>query len=335
MGRADEERRPRPSQIIWGGDRGAIINYEKAIWPGARTSAANAASAGSPAGTTTTRRPGRSPRRRRRRGARGCRRPCRRPRGLPPGRSRCPSLAWLGIPAETRLPACLPAAGCVLLPCRACTCGTHGSGPTHASRDSDRGGRVPTACTPKFVGSPFFTPSQPIKIFRSTKEGAAERPGPGLLLLLEVAAAAARGESERHPAPPNKGISFRFPRQGRAGQGSHAWSSGPRSGAAPAPVPIFLLRSRGVALAREARVRLPARRPRASGVRTAVGEGDAAGLPLRQVDRRAYASRGNRWPLQADHTRWVCDFLGVGVRFSSQWSNGCLAVLFMVNCWAS
>jgi choline dehydrogenase-like flavoprotein len=63
----------------------------------------------------------------------------------------------------------------------------------------------------------------------------------------------------------------------------------------------------------EARVRLPARCPRASGFCTAVGQGDTTDLPLRQVAYDAHASLGNPWPLQADHARWVR--LSVGVLF--------------------
>ncbi|ONM00755.1 Protein CLT2 chloroplastic [Zea mays] len=54
----------------------------------------------------------------------------------------------------------------------------------------------------------------------------------------------------------------------------------------------------------EARVRLPARCPRASGFCTAVGQGDTTDLPLRQVAYDAHASLGNPWPLQADHARF-------------------------------
>ncbi|PWZ15108.1 Rhodanese-like/PpiC domain-containing protein 12, chloroplastic [Zea mays] len=124
--------------------------------------------------------------------------------------------------------------------------------------------------------------------------------GPPLLASGSAAAALRRERGTEHPASPQQRNLPPLPQQG-----SHVWSSCPRSGAAPAPNPVSLLRFLGVVLAREARVRLPARRPRASGFRTAVavGQGDTADLPLRQVACRAHASLGNPWPPQADHAR--------------------------------
>ena len=91
----------------------------------------------------------------------------------------------LGIPAETRL----PAAGCVrasLVPCV-------------QLRDPRSDACLPTACTPKFMGSLFIS-SQPIKSFgprrKERLKGSAHRltkPGPGSFFNLQ-GEAAARGE---------------------------------------------------------------------------------------------------------------------------------------------
>jgi hypothetical protein len=178
--------------------------------------------------------------------------------------------------------------------------------PTHA-----RMHHVTPTGVPEFLGSLSIS-SRPITFFRSTEEGAEgtahrmtkSRPGvllgPPLLASGSAAAALRRERGTEHPASPQQRNLPPLPQQG-----SHVWSSCPRSGAAPAPNPVSLLRFLGVVLAREARVRLPARRPRASGFRTAVavGQGDTADLPLRQVACRAHASLGNPWPPQADHAR--------------------------------
>jgi hypothetical protein len=173
---------------------------------------------------------------------------------------------------------------------------------THASRDSDWSARVPGLTFYFFSAHNIFS----VDGGRSGRHGPSydEEPArrPPRSSPSGSAAAALRRERHRHRASS-------FPQQRNLPplpqQGSHVWSSCPRSGAAPAPNPVSLLRFLGVVLAREARVRLPARRPRASGFRTAVavGQGDTADLPLRQVACRAHASLGNPWPLQADHAR--------------------------------